>query len=695
MQGQENTITIYPDQFNRQQKIQMASLDGWLFHQGNDKNWDQPNIDLTGWKPLKPIQLNSGFKDENGRLEGWFRIKLKLNQSFDSISLSLDRDLWMATHIYLDGELIYSFGRTGTNKSNFQYYNPNHKIPIPLDLQAGHEYLLAIHFANYESIFTPRHVKLKEENLSNLINLTGPLFTELVQHYHKSSYTYSTFWVTLSTIFMVLFWLMYLQNPAEKVFMLIAFLSAANFLTTVGNSLPNLYELSFAQEKIRILFWSCTGALTNVLMLMVGEWIFKKKNSLLSKILLPTLPLSSIIAHLFDISAPFGILNSLLSGYFIYLIIVNWRRTTKVQWAVVVAMFSFMVSITIYLVLAKFSQNAFILYGNLLFSFALLTPLISLLIYVSLRFREIIQERVNVQREKTQQLEAINAASAKFVPSTFLNFLGKKNILDATLGDYVEKQVTVLFSDIRDYTTLSEKMTPEQNFRFVNAFNQRMGPIIQKHHGFVNQYLGDGIMAIFPENTDDTLQAAIGMQKELSSYNRIRISKNKASLRMGIGLHAGPLIMGIIGDEQRMDAATISDTVNTASRIEGLTKYFGVNILLSENCVDKLSDREKYGLRYLGLVQVKGKEETAKIYECFDGDAEGMITLKKETLAEFEKGLDLYFSKKFSQAENIFSDITTKNPMDKSAQSFYNKSVHCKNNGIAPDWTGVERMLEK
>ena len=334
-------------------------------------------------------------------------------------------------------------------------------------------------------------------------------------------------------------------------------------------------------------------------------------------------------------------------------------------------------------------------FGNLWLSIALFIPLISLLIYVSLRFQEIIQERVNAQRERTQQLEAVNAASAKFVPSTFLNFLGKKNILDATLGDYVEKQVTVLFSDIRDYTSLSEKMTPEENFRFVNAFNQRMGPIIQAHHGFVNQYLGDGIMAIFPENTEDTLQAAIGMQKELSQYNRHRMSKDQSTIHMGIGLHAGPLIMGIIGDEQRMDAATISDTVNTASRIEGLTKHFGVNILLSENCVDKLSQPEEYNLRYLGLVQVKGREETVKIYECFDGDSENMIALKKETLTDFEKGLDLYLSKKFSEAEPIFKSISAKNPQDKSAQSFFEKTVHYKNNGISSEWTGVERMVEK
>jgi hypothetical protein len=159
-----------------------------------------------------------------------------------------------------------------------------------------------------------------------------------------------------------------------------------------------------------------------------------------------------------------------------------------------------------------------------------------------------VQEKLKAEAEKLHQLEKLNAASAKFVPSAFLHFLGKQNILEATLGDYVEKQVTVLFSDIRDYTSLSENMTPEENFHFIRDLNQWMGPIIQKHGGFVNQYLGDGLMAIFPEQGESTLQAAIEMQHILQKYNGEKIPGHQAPIRMGIGLHAGPLIMGIIGD---------------------------------------------------------------------------------------------------------------------------------------------------
>ena len=321
--------------------------------------------------------------------------------------------------------------------------------------------------------------------------------------------------------------------------------------------------------------------------------------------------------------------------------------------------------------------------------------LITMTLALTYRFKLMNMQRELAQQEKTEQLQRINTASAKFVPSTFLKFLGKKNILDATLGDYVEKRVTVLFSDIRDYTSLSEKMTPEENFKFVNAFNMRMGPIIQKHNGFVNQYLGDGIMAIFPEKMDGTLMAAIEMQKELNNYNQSRIEKKKVPLRMGIGLHTGPLIMGIIGDEQRMDAATISDTVNSASRIESLSKYYGTSILLSEVSLKKIDNREEFHFRYLGKVQVKGKQKPLKIYECFDGDLPEIVELKMATLNNFDAGVKHYFSQLFSEAIMNFEDVIKYNPNDKTAKLFLYKAKQLEKMGVAENWTGVELMGQK
>ena len=180
-----------------------------------------------------------------------------------------------------------------------------------------------------------------------------------------------------------------------------------------------------------------------------------------------------------------------------------------------------------------------------------------------------------------------------------------------------------------------------------------MGPVIQNNNGFINQYLGDGIMAIFPNSSTDSLRAAIQMQQVLRRYNQERTAAGQSRIEVGMGMHTGSLIMGITGDADRLDAATISDSVNSAARIENLTKHYGASILLSETCLDKLDNQSAFNVRYLGEVQVKGKQEAIKIYECFDGDLPTMVDLKLATLAEFESGVQHYFSQTFDSAQAL------------------------------------------
>lgn len=292
-------------------------------------------------------------------------------------------------------------------------------------------------------------------------------------------------------------------------------------------------------------------------------------------------------------------------------------------------------------------------------------------------------------------LHRINAATQRFVPNEFIRSLGRESIMDVRLGDHVEQVVTVLFADIRDYTGLAEAMSPEDNFRFVAAYNQRMGPLIQKNGGFVNQYLGDGIMAIFPGNPEHALQAAIDMQGELQVYNAERQLKNRKPITIGIGLHTGPLIMGIIGDQKRMDAATVADTVNMASRMEGLTKFYGARILLSENCLQLMRTQHPFHLRNLGQVQVKGKQISMGVFECFDGDEPPLFEAKRASLALFEEALTAYLHQSFEVAITCFSKVVVANPRDFSANLFLEKSRTYAHKGVPADWTGTELMKEK
>ena len=305
------------------------------------------------------------------------------------------------------------------------------------------------------------------------------------------------------------------------------------------------------------------------------------------------------------------------------------------------------------------------------------------------------EKNLKEAREREEAMRRVYEITAKFVPFEFIGSLGHSVITDVKLGDLVEKVITVLFTDIRDFTTLSEQMTPEENFQFVSSYNKRMGPIIREQRGFINQYLGDAIMALFPESPQNALTAAVEMHKNIREFNDLRNSKNLPPLRMGIGMHTGPLIMGITGDKDRLDATTISDAVNTASRIESLTKYYKVSILLSEATLQLVPHPELFHLRYLGKVQVKGKQLPIGIHECFSSDSEDQVFKKENTLLSFNEGMFYYLKKSFDNAVKAFEDVASANPDDSTAQFFLNNSLRCLQKGVPENWSGVVEMVNK
>lgn len=145
------------------------------------------------------------------------------------------------------------------------------------------------------------------------------------------------------------------------------------------------------------------------------------------------------------------------------------------------------------------------------------------------------------------QLAHINAAYGRFVPHQFLRLLDKESIIDVELGDQVEREMSVLFSDIRNFTGLSEAMTPAETFQFINSFFGRLEPEILAHQGFIDKFIGDGIMALFSGTADDALQAGIMMLRQVAAYNQLPRSKQHADVRVGIGINTGQVTLGTVG----------------------------------------------------------------------------------------------------------------------------------------------------
>jgi len=277
-----------------------------------------------------------------------------------------------------------------------------------------------------------------------------------------------------------------------------------------------------------------------------------------------------------------------------------------------------------------------------------------------------------LQKERLYQL---NKAYERFVPSEFLSLLDKQSILDVHLGDQVEKEITVLFSDIREFTRLSEKMTPQQNFEFINTYLGQMAPIIHQYNGFIDKYIGDAIMALFPTNADDAVSCSIAMLKKLRQFNQVLPKADLPAIKIGIGLNTGPLMLGTVGGQNRMEGTVISDAVNLASRVEQLTKTYGTALLITEQTYQKLTDPSRYKIRVIDRVTVNGKTEPVTVYEVFEADRPAICQLKLATRHDFEQGFRCFHNEQFNEAQQIFEKVLQVNNDDKAAQVYLE---HCR-----------------
>ncbi|OQW95547.1 MAG: hypothetical protein BWK79_02115 [Beggiatoa sp. IS2] len=295
--------------------------------------------------------------------------------------------------------------------------------------------------------------------------------------------------------------------------------------------------------------------------------------------------------------------------------------------------------------------------------------------YAIAAFRDI-TNRKQIEKDRiqfTQELQALNNAYARFVPRQFLNLLNKKSIIEVQLGDQTEQEMTVLFSDMRDFTSISETMRPLEVFDFINHYLGQMEPIIFDHHGVVDKYIGDAIMAVFPISADNAVSCAITMLKTLTVYNQLLKNANLPEVSVGIGLNTGTMILGTIGGQSHMDGTVVSDAVNLASRVEKLTKIYSTPLLITEHTHRNLKASLQYHIRAIDLVKVKGKSEIVTIYEVYDADPAEVITLKDQTYKNFEEGFMLYHSAEFADAQRLFEKVLQIYNNDKVAQIYLHR----------------------
>jgi len=310
-------------------------------------------------------------------------------------------------------------------------------------------------------------------------------------------------------------------------------------------------------------------------------------------------------------------------------------------------------------------------------------------------FKQKVEERTAELAKANEKLVKINEANSRFVPNEFLRFLGHESILDVNLGDHVEKDMTVMFSDIREFTEHSEKLTPQQNFDFINSYLRTIVPLIREQKGFIDKYIGDSVMALFPDVPDNAVKTAIATQEALIEYNSMLKKNGAEPIAIGTGIHTGHLILGTIGAEKRMETTVISDAVNIASRMEGLNKMYGCSTTVSGELVNSLHRPEEFNFRYLDKVCVKGKKKSNAVFEILDGLSQTEFELKMKTKEDFEAAVKLYQEREVSNALNLFRDISDLNPDDLAVQIYINRCEKFLKEGIPEDWDGSMKLYSK
>ncbi|MBP5706869.1 MAG: hypothetical protein J6W76_06255, partial [Spirochaetales bacterium] len=211
--------------------------------------------------------------------------------------------------------------------------------------------------------------------------------------------------------------------------------------------------------------------------------------------------------------------------------------------------------------------------------------------YIAARNRKSSMERI---RSMSKNLAEINEIYYKFVPKEFLTLLGKDQITDVQLNDQSRRSLTLMSADVRNFTVMSERLSEDEVFNVLNHYLSAIGPIIRNHGGFIEKYLGDGIVVLFPDDGDKAVKCALAMLAAVNELNNKFQMNGNESFRIGIGLHYGEVVLMTVGEEDRMAGLTISDAVNIVLRLETLTKKYHQPIIVSQTLIDRQNLTEKY-----------------------------------------------------------------------------------------------------
>ena len=262
-----------------------------------------------------------------------------------------------------------------------------------------------------------------------------------------------------------------------------------------------------------------------------------------------------------------------------------------------------------------------------------------------------------------------------------------------------DQKASILFSDVRNFTTMSEALGARETVSMLNEYFERMVDVVLTHRGVLDKFIGDAVMALFgvpfagQHDADDAVKVANAMFVALRALNRDRKGGGKPPIGIGVGISTGVVVVGNIGSTKRMEYTAIGDTVNLASRLESATKYYGTGVLISEFTRNELTTTAL--LREIDLLRVKGKHQPVAIFEAMDHVTEETFPNVALAVERYTEGIGLYRARAFKDARACFEQTLAMNPADGPSRLYVDRCEHFLETPPPPDWDGVWTMTDK
>jgi class 3 adenylate cyclase/response regulator of citrate/malate metabolism len=268
--------------------------------------------------------------------------------------------------------------------------------------------------------------------------------------------------------------------------------------------------------------------------------------------------------------------------------------------------------------------------------------------------------------EREQWLRAFE----RFVPKPFVHLVQQQDLRRVRVGDHLAREMSILFLDIVGFTARCETMAPPAVFELLNRLYAVIGPCLEQYGGIIDKYLGDGVMVLFPSGPQEAVEAALAAVEAIARFNRDTPLPD-GPLVMGLGLHHGPVIVGMVGHPRRMAPTVIADTVNTAARIQEHNRVLGTTLLMSYAVAERIAPDRRPPARSLGSVILRGRARPVELLEVFAADPAPAQARKAATSRPFAAAVAALERREFAAAADLFAEVVAADPDDPVARHFH------------------------